>query len=254
MSRNFFRLNLLGILLCFLGITRAQTAPAAVPEFVAAIKPHKPTPVKGVGRVGMSFSGTQARAQNMSAYGLIAFAYDIDTPSGIRGGQDWAPSDTFDIELKAEADAALSRDQFRPIFKALLADRFKLAVQKTTVRERRYALVVTKNGPKLKESAPDATKVMKISGSDYVELTASKWTMADLARQISYDTRQNVVDQTGLAGSYDFKLLWTGESKPNPAYPVLLIALQEQLGLKLESAMTARDVLTIDHIERPSPN
>jgi uncharacterized protein (TIGR03435 family) len=77
-----------------------------------------------------------------------------------------------------------------------------------------------------------------------------------------------VVDQTGLAGRFDFRLTWTpdetqfgavGGYKPQAteradAPPDLFTAIQEELGLKLVSTKTPVDFLVIDHIERPSAN
>jgi uncharacterized protein (TIGR03435 family) len=77
-----------------------------------------------------------------------------------------------------------------------------------------------------------------------------------------------VVDQTGLAGRWDFVLKWTpddsqfaamGVKAPPPsdaadAPPPLYTAIREQLGLKLSSEKTAVDVIAIDHVDHPSPN
>jgi uncharacterized protein (TIGR03435 family) len=77
-----------------------------------------------------------------------------------------------------------------------------------------------------------------------------------------------VVDKTGLAGRYDFTLTWTpddsqfrsmGITVPPPsgdanAPPGLFTAIQEQLGLKLESTSAPADVLVIDRLEKPSEN
>ena len=158
------------------------------------------------------------------------------------------------MEIKVEGDTAPTRDQFRQIFKTLLADRFNLNVHQTVEEKTVYALVVAKNGPKLKESAPDARSIMRMTGTNYAEMTVSKWTIEQLARQLSSQTESPVLDKTGLAGSYDFKLAWTGESNENPAYPPLLTALQEQLGLKLESQKAPVEILVIDRIEKPSEN
>lgn len=80
-----------------------------------------------------------------------------------------------------------------------------------------------------------------------------------------------VVDQTGLAGRFDFTLTWTpdqfqfaGSGIPIPppannandaaAPPGLFTAIQKQLGLKLESSKAPTEVFVIDHVQTPSPN
>jgi uncharacterized protein (TIGR03435 family) len=72
-----------------------------------------------------------------------------------------------------------------------------------------------------------------------------------------------VVDKTGIAGQYDMTLKWTPDDQPPPllngqpdpnAPPDIFTALQEQLGLKLESAKGPVPVVVIDHLEMPSEN
>ncbi len=71
--------------------------------------------------------------------------------------------------------------------------------------------------------------------------------MAELARQLSMQLGENVVDKTGLTGQYDFNLQWS-QSAGNDS---LLTAVQEQLGLKLVPQQAPTDVLVIDHVELP---
>jgi len=70
-----------------------------------------------------------------------------------------------------------------------------------------------------------------------------------------------VVDKTNLTGKYDVDLQWTPESVrlqsapvDEPTSPSIFTAVQEQLGLKLESAKGPVKTLVIDHVERPSEN
>jgi uncharacterized protein (TIGR03435 family) len=79
---------------------------------------------------------------------------------------------------------------------------------------------------------------------------------------LSQSTQRIVVDQTGLTGTYDFDLIWAPDEGPTATVPPaadqnrpsLFTALQEQLGLKLESRTGPVDVLVIDHVERPTPD
>jgi uncharacterized protein (TIGR03435 family) len=66
--------------------------------------------------------------------------------------------------------------------------------------------------------------------------------------------QRTIQDKTGLTDRYDFTLKYTYESTDPDSYPTLTTALQEQLGLKLESTRGLVDVLVIDHMDRPTEN
>ena len=90
--------------------------------------------------------------------------------------------------------------------------------------------------------------------------------LSQLAVTLSQIVQRVVIDRTGLAGSFDFELKWTPEQTPqgppgtaglpanDPNAPSIFTALQEQLGLKLESAKNSVEVRVIDHVERPTPD
>jgi len=77
--------------------------------------------------------------------------------------------------------------------------------------------------------------------------------MSTLAVLLSRFERQTIVDRTGLPDSYDLKLEWV--LSPGADGLPIYTALQEQLGLKLESRKGPLDVLVIDHAEKtPAEN
>ena len=85
--------------------------------------------------------------------------------------------------------------------------------------------------------------------------------MAKLARSLEFAMERPVVDETGLAGTFDIDLQWTpgvdapgAGNAPVESGPSVFTALQEQLGLKLESARGPVEVLVIDSVERPTSN
>jgi uncharacterized protein (TIGR03435 family) len=80
--------------------------------------------------------------------------------------------------------------------------------------------------------------------------------MDDLAYSLSGEVGRIVLDETGLKGKYDFTLKWTPDEERGAADagPSIFTAVQEQLGLKLESTTGPIDTIVVDHIERPSPN
>jgi uncharacterized protein (TIGR03435 family) len=118
-----------------------------------------------------------------------------------------------------------------------------------------YVLVLGKGGSKLAESPaggkPAGTRIV---GDANVQMTASKGTMEQLVQILSNGAVDRpVVDKTGLTGIYDYKLEYSAPS-PDPRGPSIFVAVQEQLGLRLEPQITPIDILVIDHVEKPSEN
>lgn len=195
----------------------------------------------------------------MEAYNVkdyeVTFAPTTAPPSGGVYGTVY-----YDIEAKAEGDRARTRDVFRLMLQTLLADRFKLRVHREMKEIPVYVLLVGKGAPKFKESAPDATESARIAAANQ-SITASKKSMDELANMIQnvFFMDRPVVDHTGLAGAYDFKIEATPESRTTGDGPDLknisiFTAVQQQLGLKLESQKARVEVLVVDHVEKPSAN
>jgi uncharacterized protein (TIGR03435 family) len=223
---------------------------------VAAVKLHEGSP-NGIDQ----FSSSGARA-NYRAYpmaDLVREAYDLkDYQVSFVVPQ---PGDIYyDIFAEAGGDVVPTRSEFRQMLQALLADRFKLKVHTAKKQMPVYALVVGKNGPKFKKSAPDAvsSNLHGMNRRNYV-VTQTKATMEDLAQDMSYfGVDRPVVDKTGLTGTYDYRLEATPESRidNNPELSDIRVftAVQEQLGLKLVSQKAPVEVLVVDHMEKPSEN
>jgi uncharacterized protein (TIGR03435 family) len=125
-----------------------------------------------------------------------------------------------------------------------------------------YELVVAKHGFKLKES--QATPSNRIMPGHF---DTHAMPMADFVSTLAAYVGSTIVDRTGLTGKYDFTLNWAVGEQAGPLLPgadgslpqhnsgpTIFEALQQQLGLKLESTKGLVDVLVIDHIERPSEN
>lgn len=243
-----------------------STSPAVLgqsaqsPAFeVASVKPHQ----SGWPRVSISTSGPRLNANAASLAILIMYAYDLKSYQVPRTPPLLALGDEFyDIEAKAEGEAAPTRAQFGQMLQSLLTDRFKLKVH----RERRempvYALVVGKNGPKFKESAPDASPDTHYAAGDgrNYEITMPKARMESLLGAIENSlTDRPVLDKTGLTGTYNIKMTYTPATKANLETPDLsdisiFAAVEQQLGLKLEAQKAMIEVLVVDHIEKPSVN
>jgi len=152
--------------------------------------------------------------------------------------------------------------------RSLLADRFQLALHSETKEQPVYALVVNKGGPKLQESTEPRGLIRKMGRGT---LKAQAVELGMLALNLSNELGRSVFDKTGLAGKYDFELKWAPSQDSaaqlgappqtaefalpaDPDGPSIFTALQEQLGLRLESGKGPVEVLVIDRAERPSKN
>jgi uncharacterized protein (TIGR03435 family) len=237
----------------------------ANPEFeVATIKPSKPdTPGKMFRVRGRSFSTV-----NTTLNDIITFAYGVHVKQ-IVGGPAWLGSDKFDLDAQPDGQGQPNDKQWKTMLQKLLSDRFKLAFHHDKKELSAYALVVGKNGPKLTKSQGDPNGLPGLFFRGLGVLPAANATMEDFAGVMQGAVLDRpVVDQTGLQGRFDFVLKWTpdesqfgalGMKIPPPsdnadAPPGLFTAIQEQLGLKLESTKAPVEVLVIDHVEKPSEN
>ena len=245
-------------------------APAAVapPVFEAAtVKLNK----SGSSSSDSDFDNGRYTATNIALKNLMIHnAYGIPE-SRILGGPKWLVSERFDIEAKADSSVVeqmltLSRDQrklqIQAMFQQLLADRFKLSVHWETRELPVYALVAAKNGPKLTAATQPGSGTSSSNGV----FTARGMTLAEIAQsltqELATDLGRVVIDRTGITGRYDVALKWTPDTAgaadngtENNSYgPSIFTAIQEQLGLKLESAKGPVQVLVIDHVEMPSGN
>ncbi len=136
----------------------------------------------------------------------------------------------------------------------MLVDRFKLAAHRDKKAFAVYALIVGKNGIKISEVPGNGSHSSSSSGRHYEGKCVNMAAFADfLARRIDLP----VLDMTQLRGYYDMKLDWPEDpdSADNPSKPALRDAIEEQLGLKLESRKAPLEILVVDHIERiPTEN
>jgi uncharacterized protein (TIGR03435 family) len=217
------------------------------------------------------------RLTNLPLQDLIVQSYGLVLNDQIVGLPNWANSERVDIEAKVASDDVaafrkLTLDQVRAMVRPILADRFKFAGHEEKRVLPLYALVVAKDGSKLKPSTlsgQDNNARTGVFGMRHGspanggmnELTGQGVTMDRLASTLSQQGLGRVVlDNTGLTDRYDFKLSWASESvasdtnSTDPSGPSIFTAISEQLGLKLEPQKGPVPVLVIDHIEAPSAN
>jgi uncharacterized protein (TIGR03435 family) len=239
-------------------------------EFEAAsIKPSAPT--GGRVRVGIeTMPGGRISMTGVTVKILIQQAYAV-RDFQITGGPNWLGSDRYDIMAKPET--AVSGDQVKTMVQGLLASRFQLKFHRETKELQTYALVVAKGGSKLKASEMAASGDGRGGGQMRIgrgQFLADGATISGLVDRLGDVLGRSVIDKTGLTGNYDIKLEWTpdeneggmmrvvqgrGDQPPDaPTGPSLMTALQEQLGLKLESTKGPVALLVIDHVEKASEN
>lgn len=197
----------------------------------------------------------------------IAFlAYALPPNIEMTGGPGWSDSDRFDIDAKAEDPSTATASSLQQMLQQLLADRFKLKVHRDIKEVSGFHLVVAKNGAKLKEGTDDG-KNPPIGGNPADgEMFFRASTLQPLAEVLSQLLGRAVQDKTGLTGRYTFDLKWTPTevdvtakfspeaTKDLQPGPALVTALQDQLGLRLQSGKVPVPLFVIDSAEKPAPN
>ena len=251
----------------FLASAQSQSAGGKALSFeVASIKPNR----SGARNSGFKrFIGGQLDATNITLKMLIAFAYD--TPEDrILQGPAWIESERYDI--LAKPDQAMDQPNDRSIAtiklrtQTLLADRFKLTLNKESRQLPIFRLLVDKGGPKHLLPPKGATPDLFTNGR---HVTCQAASMAFFAKNfLAGQVGGPVFDETGIEGKFDFSMNWSpadiqpgkpidaGDERnaPDPMAPSLFTALREQLGLRLEAGKGPVEVLVIGHAEKPSEN
>jgi uncharacterized protein (TIGR03435 family) len=239
-------------------VASLEPSRAQAPRFdVVSIKPTQPGSRGGPGPFVNTTIGRLTARGTLSFF--IEYAYGINGMY-VEEGPSWVRSDRFDIEA-TQPPGSESFPQMRDMLRAALADRFMLVTHSERRQLPVLLLTVAKSGPTLTPSAPtDEAQTRGRPG----ELVATKISMTGLASQLSRLVGRIVQDRTGLPGVYNITLRATndgferpdplGRPVANPDAPSIGTALEEQLGLKLESGRGPVDVLVIDHAERPAPD
>jgi len=251
---------------------------------VALIKPNQNCGGPGRGSGGMASPGritlecAELRDLILTAYGIYANGGSPDPRSfrmQVTGGPGWIDSDRYDIAAKAEGDPP--REQlYGRMLRALLEDRFQLKVHREAKEGPLYFLTTAKGGAKLR-AAKGGTCISRGINHPGPDGTFDMCgaTMESLCIQLGIRLGRDVIDKTGIEGMFDIHLevsradlapraLAGGEvrqaepSMPvfatDPTGPSIFTALQQQLGLKLESAKGPVEFLVIDRIEKPTGN
>ena len=209
-------------------------------------------------------TGGGLRVRNGTLHGLIESAYDV-RDFQVEGGPGWLSTDRYDLVARSQpGSAAVSRvDDLKATrlkLQWLLVERFRLAVHREMRELQEYEIVADRKGVKLSADLPLPEGAAARTGmeSDCGFMRATRATMANMVFALSRRLRRPVLDRTGLAGTYTFELDWSSDVVPCPNAaadgPSLFTALQEKLGLKLESIKGPVETILVDRAERPSEN
>ena len=241
--------------------------PMANPDPSFEVATVKLTPPDFQGRY-FTVKGRSFVTANTTLAALVTFAYNIH-PEQIIGAPKWMTDTAYDIQGQPEGDGQPSDTQWRTMLKKLLAERFQFAFHRETKELPAYVLTALPAGHKLNKSGGDPNGLPGMFFRGLGTLPAVNANMSDFANLLQAVVLDRpVVDKTGITGRYDFTIRWTpdetqfsgrgGQAPPPPAGqdppPGLFTAIQEQLGLKLESTRAPIEVFVIDKVEPPSAN
>ena len=223
----------------------------------------------GTGRFDVT--NASVRMLILNAYGIPGFQ--------LTGGPSWI--ETVRVDVVARAATTVTRDEISRMVRGLLAERFNLAVHREQREMPVYSLVVARDdrrlGPRLHASTTDCAIATAAGGAapqlpsgqllcttrmSPASINAGGMTMARLAQTLSGIVGRVVTDETKLTGTSDLQLTFApeqplppGASPPaDPDAPSIFAALQEQLGLKLNTRRDMVDVLVIDRVDPPKEN
>jgi uncharacterized protein (TIGR03435 family) len=165
----------------------------------------------------------------------------------IRNAPNWVISDDVRFNVEAKADNPNATEaQLLDMLRKLIEDRFQLKYHREDREESGSVLTLAKNGPKLEKSRQDEVATLD---STAVTISARRYSMSMFASYLSMIGSVAVKDETGLQDLYDFNIRWNEAEGPT-----MVTALQEQLGLRLESRKVHVSYFVIDSAERPGPN
>ena len=260
-----------------IAVAPSAQAQSSRPTFdVTSVKRN--TSANGLGSLGAP--GGHLMARNVTLRPILKLAY---RPSSgqlfdyqLIGAPQWIDEDHFDIEARPEGQRPIPREQFQLMLQGLLEDRFRLKTHEE-MRELPVYNLIPKDRPKIQLSedqtppspveAPDTGSLPRgayrsMSDASGITISAKAISISTLIALLQGQVDRRIVDKTNLNGLYDIRLHFKPEAlsvspDANPADPngaLLFTAIEEQLGLKLESSKGPVEVLVIDSVQRPSEN
>ena len=245
-------------IVCVAAPLSAQRSDRPARVDVVSVKPiHQPDDSRRLpcGLPPVERTGGRVHIPLSQLCGLIRIGYEVADyqVAGIPLATGVGPSNFFETDVRLEGGAVPTVDQTRLIVQAVLAERFKLHIHRESQERPIYVLAPTGNGPRLTPcSDPRAP-----SGYTPGRITSCNppIPMARLLQFLSSETGRPVLDRTGLKDPM-FELRWLPAlAEPQPdSPPVLVTAIQEQLGLKLEPQRGPIAMVVVDSVAVPSSN
>lgn len=257
--------------------SQKETPPGGDPVSWAAVSIHPTDPASTNNSWGDQPNGISDHGIGLQ--GLISQAYNFSVmpfrDDEIEGLPAWAKSTRYDVIARVDPDdqeafrklSSLSMQEAVAAFaarqttgemlmeQALLADRFHLKVHWEPRERTVYLLKVAKSGVRMSTAADPKHGSMTF---DAGKLSGKGVPVSFIASLLASPAQRTVIDHTGLTGQYDFDLHFAPESVSasggTSTDPDFFTAVQEQLGLKLQSGEAQVPVLVIDHVEQPTPN
>jgi uncharacterized protein (TIGR03435 family) len=240
-----------------------SSAPGAARFEVATVKPTIPDNPGGYALNCSNGAGFVAKEQTLLS--LIEWAYDL--PHGtnrVLGGPNWMSSTESRFEVHGKVERPVSFEECRLMVQSLLGDRFRIMLHWETRELPVYTMTVGKKGPKLHRAGEDPKVLSSVTlngapiqiGDGYRTTASGRgMSMEELARLLTRlpAVGRTVIDKTGIDGFYGFSLdyaLTFGDEN----HPDIFAALQQQLGLRLESTKAPVEIILVDHAERPTGN
>jgi uncharacterized protein (TIGR03435 family) len=234
------------------GLATAQSQPAPRPEFEVAIMRPSPPPAGDLININLgTLRDGKLTFANASLSDCLKFAWKIVSDDQLSGA-DWITSKAVRFDIVAQIPPDTPPDRTRLMLQALLTDRLKMTLHREQKPLPHLALVIGKNGPKLQPANSSGANPASAG-----RIAANHMSMQGLATLLSRFERRTIVDMTGLQGEFTVHLEWTPATAAvdNPPGASVFTAVQEQLGLKLESRKGPLDVLVVDHAEKtPAEN
>jgi uncharacterized protein (TIGR03435 family) len=235
---------------------------------VPSVKPVTPEEQSGQPVGLFTYPGGRIRATNYTLRMLIHDAYGVEM-NQIVGGPTWIDSDRYVIEGKAPVSSPSGGwvgklktppNPMRQMLQSLLAGRFELRLHRELKTESVYALVVARRSkteaPKdatpaaVRQFRPDRSTAEAISQT----LIGQNTTMDQPAVRLSQHLRRPVLNRTGIHGNFDFLIEYAARDPQREVAAPLVRAIQDQVGLNLETQPGSVEVLLIDQAKKPSGN
>jgi uncharacterized protein (TIGR03435 family) len=259
---------------CALGLSVAAAyAQSSLPSF-EAVSIRRDITGRGPNVSPVGAAGDRFVTTGSNLLFILQFAYQRSDGGKLRysdiiGAPEWANSDAFDIQ--ARAGHTPSPEEMRRMVQSLLGDRFQLKAHLEKRELPVYELLLAKDGPRLKPAdlqLPGKQQLIGMpspAGGLTLKMRNTQTSLANLSNTLQSYAGRPIIDKTGLEGQFDISLQFALETlstgavagTPSPADPSgasLFTAIQEQLGLKLESSKGPVEVLVIDSVQKPSEN